>query len=82
MFHIITHSKLYTIRIPVLFLLVGCGATNVEWKTTGGVGLGALAGGLITGDVRGAVAGAAVSLKNITPSDPMVHSLEYLQRDI
>ena len=60
MFHIITHSKLYIIMIPVLFLLVGCGATNVERKTTGGVGLGALAGGLITGDVRGAVAGAAV----------------------
>jgi hypothetical protein len=46
--------------IPVLFLLIGCGATNVERKTTGGVGLGALAGGLITGKASGAVAGAAV----------------------
>ena len=41
-------------------ILAGCGATNVKRKTTGGVGLGALAGGLITGDVGGAVAGAAV----------------------
>jgi len=44
----------------LLITLVGCGATNVERKTTGGVGLGALAGGLITGDAGGAVAGAAV----------------------
>jgi hypothetical protein len=46
--------------IPVLFMLVGCGATNVERKTTGGIGLGALAGGLITGKPGGAIAGAAV----------------------
>lgn len=46
--------------ISVIFLLVGCGATNVERKTTGGVGLGALAGGLMTGRAGGAVAGAAV----------------------
>jgi hypothetical protein len=46
--------------IPVLFMLVGCGATNVKRKTTGGVGLGALAGGVMSGSVGGAVAGAAV----------------------
>ena len=46
--------------IPVLFMLVGCGATNVERKTSGGIGLGALAGGLITGKPGGAIAGAAV----------------------
>jgi len=40
--------------------LVGCGATNVERKTTGGIGLGALAGGLITGKPGSAIAGAAV----------------------
>jgi len=44
----------------MLFLLIGCGATNVERKTTGGIGLGALAGGLITGKPGGAIAGAAV----------------------
>ena len=44
---------------PILFSLVGCGATNVERKTSGGIGLGALAGGLITGDAGGVVAGAA-----------------------
>ena len=43
-----------------MFLLVGCGTTNVQRKTTGGVGLGALAGGLITGNLSGAAAGAAV----------------------
>ena len=42
------------------FILSGCGATNVEKKTTGGIGLGALAGGVITGDIGGAAAGAAV----------------------
>jgi osmotically inducible lipoprotein OsmB len=46
--------------IPVLFMLVGCGATNVERKTTGGVGLGALAGGVMSGSVGGAAAGAAI----------------------
>jgi hypothetical protein len=46
--------------IPVLFMLVGCGATNVERKTTGGVGLGALAGGVMSGSVGGAAAGAAL----------------------
>ena len=46
--------------IPVLFMLVGCGATNVERKTSGGIGLGALAGGVMSGNVGGAVAGAAV----------------------
>jgi hypothetical protein len=46
--------------IPVLFMLVGCGATNVERKTTGGIGLGALAGGVMSGSAGGAVAGAAV----------------------
>ena len=46
--------------IPVLFFLTGCGATNVERKTSGGIGLGALAGGVMSGDVGGAVAGAAV----------------------
>ena len=45
---------------PILLTLIGCGATNVERKTTGGIGLGALAGGLISGDAGGAVAGAAV----------------------
>lgn len=45
---------------PMLLVLVGCGATNVEKKTTAGIGLGALAGGVITGDVGGAAAGAAV----------------------
>lgn len=42
---------------PILLTLIGCGATNVERKTTGGIGLGALAGGLISGDAGGAVAG-------------------------
>jgi hypothetical protein len=46
--------------IPVLFMLVGCGATNVKLKTTGGIGIGALAGGVMSGDVGGDVAGAAV----------------------
>ena len=41
-------------------ILTGCGATNVQKKTTGGVGLGALAGGVMSGSVGGAVAGAAV----------------------
>ena len=44
----------------IVLYLVGCGATNVERKTTAGIGLGALAGGLISGDAEGAVAGAAV----------------------
>lgn len=50
-----------TALVVTLFLvLTGCGATNVEKKTTSGIGLGALAGGLITGDAGAAVAGAAV----------------------
>lgn len=49
-----------TALVVTLFLvLTGCGATNVEKKTTSGIGLGALAGGLITGDAGAAVAGAA-----------------------
>lgn len=44
----------------IVLYLAGCGATNVERKTTAGVGFGALAGGLISGDAGGAVAGAAV----------------------
>lgn len=40
--------------------MAGCGTTNTGRKTSGGIGLGALAGGLITGDAGGAVAGAAV----------------------
>ena len=44
----------------IVLVLAGCGATNVERKTTGGIGLGALAGGLMTGRASGAVAGAAV----------------------
>ena len=60
MSQIITNFKFYAVIIPVLFLLIGCGATNVERKTTGGVGLGALAGGLMSGSASGAVAGAAV----------------------
>jgi len=43
----------------IALYLVGCGATNVERKTTAGVGLGALAGGLMSGDAGGAAAGAA-----------------------
>ena len=41
-------------------ILTGCGATNVEKKTTAGIGLGSLAGGIISGNVGGAAAGAAV----------------------
>ena len=41
-------------------ILISCGASNVERKTVGGIGLGALAGGLITGNVSGLVTGAAV----------------------
>lgn len=55
--------KTYSVMVliaPFLLLLISCGATNVERKTTGGVGLGALAGGLMTGRVGGVVAGAAV----------------------
>jgi len=52
--------KAITLIAPILLILVGCGATNVEKKTTAGIGLGALAGGLMSGDAGGAVAGAAV----------------------
>jgi len=55
-----TNIKTLAVIAPMLFLLIGCGATNVERKTTGGIGLGALAGGLITGKPGGAIAGAAV----------------------
>lgn len=53
-------SKTIALLSFMLFMLVGCGATNVEKKTTAGIGLGALAGGVISGDVGGAAAGAAV----------------------
>ncbi|MGI9537187.1 MAG: hypothetical protein ACR2PB_08950, partial [Desulfocapsaceae bacterium] len=55
-------SKLWLV-VSITFIalyLVGCGATNVERKTTAGIGLGALAGGLMSGDAGGAAAGAAV----------------------
>ncbi|MGI9535985.1 MAG: hypothetical protein ACR2PB_02880 [Desulfocapsaceae bacterium] len=55
-----TTSKTIALLSLMLPMLVGCGATNVEKKTTAGIGLGALAGGVITGDVGGAAAGAAV----------------------
>ncbi len=48
------------IGILALLIFSGCGATNVEQKTTAGIGLGALAGGLITGQTQGMVAGAAI----------------------
>lgn len=53
----------FGIAVSIAFIalyLAGCGATNVERKTTAGIGLGALAGGLMSGDAGGAVAGAAV----------------------
>jgi hypothetical protein len=56
----VTHFIIVAAMVPVFLILVGCGATNVERKTTGGIGLGALAGGLITGKPGGAIAGAAV----------------------
>ena len=52
--------KITIFAILIALFLAGCGATNVERKTTGGIGLGALAGGLMSGDAGGAVAGAAV----------------------
>ena len=52
--------KITIAAILIALFLAGCGATNVERKTTGGIGLGALAGGLMSGDAGGAVAGAAV----------------------
>jgi osmotically inducible lipoprotein OsmB len=57
---LLTKIKTFALIAPMLFILIGCGATNVERKTTGGVGLGALAGGVMSGSVGGAVAGAAV----------------------
>jgi len=60
MIRAIRYLTLIALITPILFTLIGCGATNVERKTTGGIGLGALAGGLITGDAGGAAAGAAV----------------------
>lgn len=57
---IIKELKVIALISPLLLILVSCGATNVEKKTTSGIGIGALAGGLITGDVGGAAAGAAV----------------------
>ena len=52
--------KLIAVLILVAIPLICSGATNVERKTVGGIGLGALAGGLITGNVSGLVTGAAV----------------------
>lgn len=49
----------FTMIAVLALVLAGCGATNVERKTTGGIGLGALAGGLMSGSAGGAVAGAA-----------------------
>jgi hypothetical protein len=58
---VFTYQAIFTAILGLaFFILSGCGATNVEKKTTGGIGLGALAGGVITGDVGGAAAGAAV----------------------
>lgn len=57
---IANYLKVFLLIMPILVTMVGCGATNVERKTTGGIGLGALAGGLMSGDAGGAVAGAAV----------------------
>ena len=48
------------IGIIAVLILSGCGGTNVEQKTTAGIGIGALAGGLITGQTQGMVAGAAL----------------------
>jgi hypothetical protein len=56
----INRCKAAVLVTAALVLLAGCGGTNVERKTTGGIGLGALAGGLMSGDAKGAVAGAAV----------------------
>ena len=52
--------KITISAILIALFLAGCGATNVEKKTSAGIGLGALAGGLMSGDAGGAVAGAAV----------------------
>ena len=48
------------VGIVAALVISGCGGTNVEQKTMGGIGLGALAGGLITGQTQGMVAGAAI----------------------
>jgi hypothetical protein len=56
----INHFIIVAALVPVFLMLAGCGATNVERKTTGGIGIGALAGGVMSGDLGGAVAGAAV----------------------
>jgi hypothetical protein len=45
--------------ISMCLLIIGCGTTNAQKKTTGGVALGALAGGLL-GGTSGAVVGSAV----------------------
>jgi uncharacterized membrane protein len=45
--------------VSMCLLVIGCGTTNVQRKTTGGVALGALAGGLLGGRT-GAVVGGAV----------------------
>jgi hypothetical protein len=47
------------LAVSMCLLVIGCGATNVQKKTTGGVALGALAGGLLGGR-SGAVVGSAV----------------------
>ena len=49
-----------TMIFGIALVLANCGATNVEKKTTAGIGLGALAGGLMSGKPGGVVAGAAV----------------------
>jgi len=57
---IMVRKETVLVILLLAVIIVGCGPTNTSRKTTGGIGLGALAGGLITGDVEGAVAGAAV----------------------
>jgi hypothetical protein len=48
-----------TLIIGLCIVLAGCGTTNAQRKTTGGVALGALAGGLLGGS-KGAVVGSAI----------------------
>ncbi|MGI9537186.1 MAG: hypothetical protein ACR2PB_08945 [Desulfocapsaceae bacterium] len=57
---LINQLKFTALLSLAILVLAGCGATNVEKKTTAGIGLGALAGGLMSGKPGGAVAGAAV----------------------
>lgn len=55
------HGYLINVILVIIMcsLIIGCGTTNVQKKTTGGVALGALAGGLLGGS-KGAVIGSAV----------------------